>query len=148
MKFHVVTLLTLGCAVAAQPVRNDAARSDLKKLEGTWKVVLVEADGKKMPGEQYRDMRMVVHANRYTVRRGDRVLERGTFTVDPSHKPKAIDVTPTEGKDKGKTFRGIYAIEGDTARDCFSRTGKERPREFTAKAGSGCVLRHYKRVKE
>ncbi len=148
MKLHVLTVVAVGLAVAAEPARDNATKSDTKMFEGTWKVVSVEADGKKMPADQYKGLRMVVHGNKYTVRQGDKVRERGTFTVDPSQNPKTIDVTPTQGKDKGKTFHGIYAIDGATARDCFSRTGNQRPKDFSAKAGSGCVLRHYKRVKE
>ena len=41
--------------------------------------------------------------------------------LDPTTKPKQIDIVPLDGpeKEKGKTFRGIYRLEGDqlTAED-------------------------------
>jgi hypothetical protein len=41
----------------------------------------------------------------------------------------------------------IYELDGDAFRDCIGLEGKERPKEFTAKQGTGYVLITYKMVK-
>jgi uncharacterized protein (TIGR03067 family) len=67
--------------------------------------------------------------------------------VDVAKKPKTIDITFTEGPEKGKTIVGIYELEGDTYKVCINVNGKERPKEFAAKAGSGHGLEVLKREK-
>ena len=49
-----------------------------------------------------------------------------TFKLDPSKKPKAIDIT-----EMGETVPGIYSIEGDTLKIYFCNSrGGERPTEL------------------
>jgi uncharacterized protein (TIGR03067 family) len=83
-----------------------------------------------------------------SVRRGDKVIGAGTFKLDPTKRPKTIDITFTEGKHKGKTVPGIYEIESDAFRVCIARDGDERPAEFSARLGSGRTLVVYKREKK
>jgi uncharacterized protein (TIGR03067 family) len=82
------------------------------------------------------------------VRRGDQVLVAGTVTLDPTKKPKASDLTLTEGENKEKRGVAIYELTGDTFRLCAARPGEKRPTEFSAKAGSGQMLIVYKREKK
>jgi uncharacterized protein (TIGR03067 family) len=49
----------------------------------------------------------------------------------------------TQGWDE-KTYRGIYAIEGDVLKICFDKGGTKRPAEFKA-ANAGEVLLVLKR---
>jgi uncharacterized protein (TIGR03067 family) len=83
-----------------------------------------------------------------SVRRGDKVIAEATVKLDPTNKPKAIDVTFTAGEKKGKTVLGIYEIEPDTFRVCVARPGDRRPADFSAKVGSGRTLLVYKRQKK
>jgi len=76
------------------------------------------------------------------------VINEGTVKLDPTKKPKAIDITFTAGERKGQMVLGIYEIEGDTFRVCVARPGDERPAEFSAKAGSGRTLVAYQREKK
>jgi len=50
--------------------------------------------------------------------------------------------------DQGKTSAGIYALAGDRYQVCFAAPGKERPKEFATKAGSGLTCYTLKRAKE
>jgi hypothetical protein len=43
----------------------------------------------------------------------------------------------TDGRLKGKKQVGAYEIDGDTVKFCFSAPDRERPTDFTTKAGSG-----------
>jgi hypothetical protein len=47
-----------------------------------------------------------------------------------------------------KGVKGIYEIDGDTLRICVAKKGKERPKTFESKEGSGHVLTVMKRVKD
>jgi len=73
---------------------------------------------------------------------------KAKFKIDPIKKPKTIDYTVTDGPEKGKTVLGIYELDGDTVKFCFSAPDKERPSEFTAKEGSGRTLSLWKRNKK
>ncbi len=133
---------------AADDTQNATANQELKKLQGTWRVVAMERDGQKVPEADFKDRRSIVQGHSYTEKKGDEVVEKGTFQIDTTHKPHGITVTPTEGKEKGQKMLGIYEIESDdTIRVCGAAPGKERPKDFSAKAGSGRTLITYKRVK-
>ena len=57
-------------------------------------------------------------------------------------------VNATEGPDKGKTFKGIYELDGDSSKFCRAGTPEqERPTEFKTKAGTGALASAYKRLK-
>jgi uncharacterized protein (TIGR03067 family) len=147
MKLQVLMALTVGWLVAADALKDSSAKKELQKFQGTWKVASMEIGGKKVADDKAKGATLVVKGNQYAVKMGDKTLEQGTFKIDPTKKPKTIDVTPTEGKGKGKTFHGIYQINGDEARDSFSTDNKERPTSFDTKANSKWVVRVYKRVK-
>jgi uncharacterized protein (TIGR03067 family) len=136
-----------GRTPAGDASKEDAVRKELTKFEGTWKLVSMEMDGNKVPEEGLKEMgKMILRGNKFTVPVGD-ITHRGTFRVDVSAKPKRIDVTFTEGPEKGKTLLGIYELEGDTYKVCIGEPGKPRPKEFVAKKGSGHVLEIFKRQK-
>jgi serine/threonine-protein kinase len=111
------------------------ARQDLEKLQGTWTMVAAERGGQSE--KTARDLQATFTGVRFATRSGDKVLFQSTFTLDPSAKPKAIDIVFTEGSDKGKSRQGIYVLEGDTLKVCYSDVGRERPTEFTTKEGTG-----------
>src|SRR5882724_7401069 len=54
----------------------------------------------------------------------------GTIDLDPSAKPKAVDITYTQGLLKGCTVPAIYELKGDTVKVCFAWQSKNRPTEF------------------
>ena len=115
-------------------------------LEGTWLPSTAELGGKKFPDEVRKSMKLDMKADQYTVAIGT-VLDRGTCKLDPSAKPKALDVTGTEGPNKGKLILAIYEIEGDTLRICYDLGGKARPTEFKTAEGTKLFLVEYKKKK-
>src|SRR5205807_79753 len=104
---------------------GDAAKKDLEKFQGTWVLVSLEAEGAKMPEDRLKDRKLVLKGSAYSWTSGAKG-EAGTFTLDPTKRPKAINSTPTDGTNKGKTRKGIYAIEGETLKFCFAVSGQER----------------------
>jgi uncharacterized protein (TIGR03067 family) len=137
----------LALALVGGHAGADDAKDDLKALQGTWTLISFERDGKdvKLQGETTA----VCTGDKFVVKRGEQVISAGTITLDPGKKPKATDATYTEGADKGKTFKGIYELDGDTVKFC--RAGSpddERPTEFKSKAGSGQFVAVYRRAKK
>ena len=77
---------------------------------------------------------------------GDETQE-SVIKVDPSQQPKAVDCTMVSGKNKGKTYLGIYEFMGDELRLCYALDGRPRPAEFSSAPGSCHYLATFKRVK-
>jgi uncharacterized protein (TIGR03067 family) len=134
------TGLVLACA---QPV--EAAQ---KNLQGTWTAIRAERDGKA--ANDVVGHRLSFSGNRFQIQSKDvKPLYTGTVRVDPSAKPAAIDFEHTEGVLKGKAWKGIYALDGNTLTICDNAPNldKGRPAAFEAKSGSGYVLIAFKRAK-
>jgi uncharacterized protein (TIGR03067 family) len=93
--------------------QDDAAKEEVKKLQGTWKIVSVEIDGKKQPVDQAK-MVFIFKDNTMQFLVNDQKAVEGTFTVKPSAKPKEIDVTHNIGPNKGKVDMNLYELDGDT----------------------------------
>src|SRR5262245_32645451 len=141
----VVALLAV--VLVGSNATADDAKDDLKALEGTWDLIYFERDGKEV--KLQKDTKAINTGDKFVVKRGDEVIAAGTMKLDPSKKPKASETTYTEGPDKGKTFKGIYQIDGDTVKFC--RAGSpdaERPTEFKTKPDSGQFVAVYKRAKQ
>src|SRR5580704_1743690 len=111
----------------------DSTAKEYARLQGVWKFALVEFDGKKQPQAPFATNKMILLKDgTYLVIQGPRVT-RGTLKVDPKSTPKHYDPTVTTGPGKDRAFSGIYELEGDTLKICFSFRGKERPGELISK---------------
>ena len=71
-----------------------------------------------------------------------------TFKLDPAKSPAQIDLVSLFERDKGKTFQGIYELNGDTLKLCLSRKEGDRPRSFTPRRDDAVVLFELRRVKK
>jgi uncharacterized protein (TIGR03067 family) len=125
-----------------------SAEETRKKLQGTWTATKAERDGKA--AADVVGHRLSFSGNRFEIQSKDgKPLYAGTVRLDPSTKPAAIDFEHTEGALKGKSWKGIYALDGDTLTTCDNAPDldKGRPAAFEAKSGSGYVLIMFKRAK-
>jgi uncharacterized protein (TIGR03067 family) len=152
MRLREVVILGLGCLVAALTIstagaQDDAAKKELKKLEGTWATVSIEAAGQKVTdADKIKTRKLTTKGEKYTLKVGDETVQ-GTIEINPTKKPKTMDVKPDSGSNKGKTLLGIYELEGDNLRICLAPPGKDRPTEFASEAGTAHQLVVYKREK-
>jgi uncharacterized protein (TIGR03067 family) len=141
-KPFVVLTLVLSFALAAW---SGEAR-DGDTIEGTWLPRAAEIAGKPFPDEVRKITKLVVKGDSYTVTVGTKA-DKGTVKLNPKAKPKALDITGTEGPNKGKTILAIYERKGDTLRICYDLSGKQRPTEFKTTEGTQLFLVTYKREK-
>ena len=65
------TALVMMTAVYAAD--EDAARAEMKKLEGTWQLVSAVKDGKETPEEVVTKVRVMIKAGKHSVYFGDEV---------------------------------------------------------------------------
>jgi uncharacterized protein (TIGR03067 family) len=115
---------------------------EIAKFQGSWKQIGYERDGVREPidDEQGWKPRTTFIGTTFVVRIADgSVPIRGTFNLDLTQDPKAIDWTDTHGVDAGKTFLAIYSLDGDKLIFCAAEEGQTRPTEFKTKLGE--VLR-------
>jgi uncharacterized protein (TIGR03067 family) len=141
-------VVAFGVLVTGSGLRasDDATRKELARLEGTWRVVASEKDGQASPPDDVESTTYSVAGDKYTVRRQGEVVEEGTFRIDPTRKPRSIDVFPS--KPEGKIQRGIYEWAEDGAiRICFTHPGREdRPARFSTTEGTGHTLTTARRI--
>ncbi len=141
MKMHhaLLFLCLTGSLFAADDPKDAAAKKESEKLVGTWKVTKAEHDGQ--PDKALMNAVTTFAADgKFTAKFADGMAGDGTYKLDPSKKPKAIEIMMNFGANKGKSHEGIYALEGETLKICSSDPGKPRPKEFATKADSGQML--------
>jgi uncharacterized protein (TIGR03067 family) len=134
--------------LAAAEVPNDEAKNEQAKLSGTWKAVAVKESGQT---RETLDHHLIFTGDEFSLKRGDDTVIKGKFRIDPSKKPKEIDmeiVDSHKGSIKGKISLGIYGLDGDTLRWCSNEPGStERPKEFSSGSGTKYLLVTFEREK-
>ena len=144
-----LTVFCVALALNSAPARMFAGDNSLdEKLDGEWVLTSFEKDGKKVPEEDFKGMkiRFVTSSGTVAVTKGEKTLAEGKVDVDPAKQPKTINVTITsEGPQKGKNSLGIYRVDGDFLTLCMNESGTVRPKDFASKPGSGLSLRKYTR---
>ena len=119
-----------------------------KELQGTWVPTKAERDGKA--ADDVVGNRLSFTENHFQIQSKDgKPLYAGTVRLDPSAKPPAFDFEHREGALKGKVWKGIYALDGDTLTTCDNgpNLDKGRPAAFEATTGSGHIVITFKRAK-
>jgi uncharacterized protein (TIGR03067 family) len=141
MRLTWLALSVIGLLIAADSPRGDA-KKDLDRIQGSWVAASGESKGNAIPDEQVKGTKFVLKGDKYSYTVGDTYQEEGTLKVDPTKKPKTIDVTIAEGDDKGETQLGIYELDKDTLKLCFAPPGKDktRPKDFSTNAGNQQLL--------
>jgi len=119
---------------------------DGKTIDGTWQPTKADLAGRKFPDDVRKTITLVVKDGKYTLTVGKKT-DQGTVKLKPSAKPKEMDITGTDGPNKGKTILAIYERDGDTLRICYDLGGKKRPGEFKTREGTQLFLVTYKRAK-
>jgi uncharacterized protein (TIGR03067 family) len=127
--------------------RSQDAAGERKLLQGTWLPMAAELSEDPLDEATLKTMKLVIEGDKYAVTIGTSQFDNGAIGIDPTAKLRTMDITSTEGANKGKTFLAIYELNGDTLRICYNLTGKVRPTEFKTKKGEPLFMATYKRAK-
>jgi uncharacterized protein (TIGR03067 family) len=136
--------LALGLLVllGAEPVKE---KTDLNKLQGEWVMAGLEVDGAAVPEEKIRGTTLTIKDDAYIVTTKESKYEV-KFKLDPSKKPKTIDMFFPDGTDLPKVAKGIYKLDGDTFVMVRAQAPeRERPTEFGTWPNTGVFMVTWKR---
>jgi uncharacterized protein (TIGR03067 family) len=151
--FAAFVALTL-TAPAAEPQKEkdlpEAAKKDLKKLEGKWKAVKLvvndeERENPMLDGEEV----VLEFKGRKIAIAGKDYLD--ITELDPTTSPKLIDFKGLEDKGgirKDTVYEGIYKVDGETLTIAlYVGAGNKRPEKFESPKESNIILVTLKREK-
>jgi len=144
MKRLLPSALAVLILVAAES--PDPSKKDQEQMQGDWAADSMVRDGQAFPDEDAQAYFRTMKGDTYTVFRFSKAAGKGTFKLDATKNPKAIDFTP----DGGKTppLAGIYSLEGDKLTLCAALPGKPRPTKFASEENSGWTLSTWRREKK
>jgi uncharacterized protein (TIGR03067 family) len=142
-----VALGILGTALATA----QETRTDLDKLQGTWRAVDQEIKGKKVGEKQFEKiaLTLTIAGSKYTEKMMGETSEEGTFKLTTDKNPKQMDIHIGSGKDKGKTQLALFKLEGDTLFVAISPAeSTERPTSLSTGPDSKFVVQIFRREKK
>jgi len=140
-----VILILVAVAVAATALGGNDD-DDARKIQGTWGIASAEIGGSFFPPQVARIITLKMDQGKYVVKAEN--LDKGTYTINPTTKPKSLDIFGTEGPNAGKHFPCIYELHGNELRVCYQLGDGPRPMEFKCPAGSKIFLVTYRRKAE
>jgi uncharacterized protein (TIGR03067 family) len=146
MRTILVTAIVGTLALHAVSRADDKSTAkDEKAVEGTWQMVEGIIGGAAFPAEMLKEITLTLSPGKYVSKAENK--DEGTVKYIPNTSPKAMEITGTDGPNKGKTLPAIYELKGDTLIVCYDLSGKARPTEFKSKPGTQLFLATYKKAK-
>ncbi len=134
----LMTLLALGTAIPAGSQGQEAA--DRRRLVGTWTGWIVEGRGDRPNAMIGKIAEMTITERTIRARDDQRDMGEGNYRVGRDQGWGTLDAAGIAGPTRGKTYLGIYQLEGDTLRWCTANPGRPRPTELMTRRGDGWYL--------
>jgi len=137
-------LLAASFCPTQEPSKEELIKKDVSKLQGDWRLVALEQNGVKTDSfPAGSELLFRVKDAKYSSRSDNGPWQHmGELKLDPTQKPKAMDVTFGEGERK-ELAKAIYEIDGDKLRLAYLREERmggaeavfsdERPKDFKMK---------------
>jgi uncharacterized protein (TIGR03067 family) len=163
IQLQAVLLLSLIVAVGCQSqatrqrAKEEAIKEPRQDIDGTWVLMSSEVDGKNaldIGANTEGEATLVLQHGKGSVRSAGEEVAEFSYNVDPSKRPKTLDLTLVKGIGFYKPFEGsnslaIFELNKDTLKTCFTlfAVQRERPAEFVTKPKSGLLLEVWKRAK-
>ncbi|MCX6909448.1 MAG: TIGR03067 domain-containing protein [Verrucomicrobia bacterium] len=137
--FTCGVVLVLLCAGSLAPAADTP--QERQKLIGVWSGGVVEGDGSKAGSTRVVVSELVITADKITAKNGEGAsLGEGTYKLGDAGGLKTIDASGTGGPTHGKSYVGIYKVEGDTLKWCSGTPGKPRPTFFKSEPSNGFLM--------
>jgi len=126
-------------------IQVEFPKKALAMIEGTWIRQTAEANGKAAAKDDPPN-RYTFKGNSVSVRAGDQVVQQATWTIaGVSDGAILVDYAITAGVNQGVRVRGIYTLDNDELRWCYSFVPQDRPVAFETKPGDNNSLVTMKR---
>ena len=145
---RVLFIFTACLFTAVVALAGDKSANDAKNLQGTWQAVYLEANGKKSPNDQVKELQIVFKGNQVFAVKPEGEGQKCKFNLGASKKLNTIDLSPIDGK--GKPAAGIYSLKNGQLKVCINLFGKDtarRPTEFKTHEGDGVGFAILERAK-
>ncbi len=135
----------LGLTLIIAFVGADKAQ-DRQKIQGPW--MAVDAMRNDEVADDVIGYRLTFKGETFSIVNEGKTLFGGTFSLDRSQKQPAIDFKHDLGDLKGKTWQGIYSLDGETLKICDNAASLSAPRPTRFESGreSGHVVVLFKRM--
>ena len=149
MRQIICTLIVLAVPVPLTAGDDEEVRKELKALQGTLKIVAVEAMGKSLPKESIPEFTFTIEADGKSTGKMAKSEYAARITVNPKKDPKTIDNLHLSGEEKGKKQYGVYKLDGDKLTVAMTQPGaaeSDRPKDFVTK-GAPTVVFVFERIK-
>lgn len=146
--FCVILVVVSGVSAQNRPEVKEpsrAARAELERHQGTWRVEEMVRDGEGSDPEIARSIVRVVEGDHVVWERDGKRFSGSTMVLDAACEPATIDVIPDGGPAQGKRVLGIYKLDGDVLTICMADVDGARPKEFTAEKGAKQTLTVFRR---
>ena len=133
MRFCTIAMFLVCSTVLAQP-SDDEVKKEMKLFQGKWQATFAQSfDGQAQSDIEIELTKMEIDGDKFTLKTGSLTVN-GRFSVDPTKKPKEINVYFGDSDDN--PLKGIYEIKDGTRKSVFAMPGKDRPKEFTKDKGN------------
>lgn len=147
MTRFTATVALLSFALVGLAADDKLPKEDkgLKELEGTYKLVHAERDGKVAEKAVIDTVTVTIKGDELVMTFSPEDKKTAKIKVTPDAKLSTIDLSPQDGMEKGKTFPGIYKVEKGEITLAFSEKG-DRPKEF--KSDNEAILLRLKKLEK
>jgi uncharacterized protein (TIGR03067 family) len=143
---HALEILRRGTTSAPETEIIPIGRAG--ELEGEWSMVACIRDGQPLDKSFIKSGKRIVRGDQTTLLFGSQIFMKGAFTIDPSQHPKTLDFTCTYGASEGAVQYGIYELDSETWKICYSAPGAERPADYATSPGDGRTMAVWRRAKK
>jgi uncharacterized protein (TIGR03067 family) len=138
-------VLTTCLLVAAD---DQDVKKETKKMQGKWVATSLRQGDAEVPKKELDQgkVTLVIDGDTFDFRT-PKDHQKGTFRVDPSKKPRTMDLAVTakgDKKDKTEKVLCIYEWDGETLR--IAANQQRRPTDFESRVG-GTIVARLKRAK-
>lgn len=127
-----------------------AAKQELKKLEGKWRLVKAADANKESDVKESEALHFTFKGAELTMSFGDKKETLRVTAIDATTDPKCIDFAEQRRDKTERTLEGVYKLDGDTLKIALAipKDGKNRPTGFDKPTDPRTMVWTLKRVKE
>jgi uncharacterized protein (TIGR03067 family) len=114
-------------------------KTDLDRLQGSWRVTSLIVDGAALSAGMIGEARVVIKGDQFqSLGMGSTYV--GLMRIDVSRRPKSFSIKFTKGPEKGNVNHGIYELRGDRWKLCIATKGGPAPPSFESTPGTGFAI--------